>query len=93
MSPEFSSADLTWLHFPNHYKVFDVPKDASDSTIASAYILKASRWQNENTVNLSMSEGVPGKAVKTLQRSRDVLLNDGERKRFDSGDGSLIFCQ
>ena len=79
--------DLSWLHYPDHYKVLGVPKDASDNTIAVASDMKASRWQKEGVLKLGAE--ISRTAVNTLRHSRDVLLSPKERERFDRGERSL----
>ena len=78
--------DLSWLHYPNHYKVLGVPKDAPDRTIEIASDMKASRWQKESVLELSVD--ISRTAVNKIRRSRDVLLISGERERFDRGERS-----
>lgn len=78
--------DLSWLHYPNHYKVLGVAKDASDRTIAIASDMKVGRWQKESVLKLSAE--ISRTAVNTLQQSRDVLLISEERERFDRGERS-----
>ena len=50
-------------HSSNYYEVLDVAGDASDRTFASAYRLKASSWQNQNSAKVSASVGTPARAV------------------------------
>ena len=85
--PGLLPEDLSWLHYPNHYKVLGVPKDASDSTIAEASDRKASRWQKEGVLKLGAE--FSRTAVNTLRQSRDVLLIPKERERFDRGERSV----
>lgn len=85
-NPDFLS------HCHNHYELLEIATNASDSTTESAYSLKASRGHNKNSANISVSEGIPGKAVKILRHSVHVDLNSEERKRFDSGKSLLECC-
>ena len=84
--PGLIPGDLSWLHYPDHYKVLGVPKDASDSTIAVASDMKVSRWQKESVLKLGVE--ISRTAVNTLRQSRDVLLIPKERERFDRGERS-----
>lgn len=48
---------------------------------------------NENAADLSVNKGFPGKAVKILRQSRNVLLNSEDREGFDRGKRSVKCCE
>ncbi len=85
MSIALSPQDLTWLNYPDHYKVLDVPANASSGDIRRAHRQKAKSWHPDKAATMNISQDIPYEATRIFGLSRDVLLDPKDRRLYDRG--------
>ncbi|KAL8828136.1 MAG: hypothetical protein Q9191_002766 [Dirinaria sp. TL-2023a] len=81
--------DLSWLSYPDHYKVLSVPKDADKKAIKSAFNHKKQKWHPECSVQLGLDREILETASHVFANSRDVLSSRRQRHQYDSGSNSV----
>lgn len=90
--------DLTWLNYPDHYKVLNVSASASSKVIRRAYRRKAKKWHPDKAGTMNINQGVLFKATRIIGLSRDILLDPRDRGLYDMGlnpvkcDSSCELC-
>ncbi|KAF6231384.1 hypothetical protein HO173_010344 [Letharia columbiana] len=90
--------DLTWLNYPDHYKVLNVSASASSKVIRRAYRQKAKKWHPDKAETMNINQGVLFKATRIIGLSRDILLDPRDRGLYDMGlnpvkcDSSCELC-
>lgn len=90
--------DLSWLSYPEHYAVLDVPADASAEDIKKAYRQKARKWHPDKAAIMNINQGILYKATRIINLSRDILLDPMDRRLYDRGmnpakcDSSCELC-
>ena len=81
--------DLTWLNYPDHYAVLDVPPYASSDDIKRAYRQKAKKWHPDKATRMKINPEILSKATRILGHSRDILLDPKDRRRYDKGSNPV----
>ena len=90
MSIALSRQDLTWLKYPDHYKVLDVLANASSGDIRRAHRKKAKKWHLAQAATMNIRQDIPYKATRMTDLSRDVLLDPKDWRLYDRGMNPVI---
>lgn len=90
--------DLSWLTYPEHYSVLDVPASASSEDVRRAYRQKARKWHPDKAATMNINQEILYKATRIIGLSRDILLDPRDRRLYDNGfnpkkcDSSCELC-